>query len=154
MMKYGIIAAGTLLAAIAIWHPAPRPPQVVASTPLTGIAAAAATESSTEHPVRGRSRHSHHRGTHRRHKTHRHKTPRKRSRRSRRPPPKAASVDVNHANAGQLASVPGIGPALAQRIVEVRESEGAFDTFDELLDVAGMSDSHLQRALPYLALRR
>jgi competence protein ComEA len=63
-----------------------------------------------------------------------------------------AIVDVNTASADALASVPGIGAAVAARIVEVRERDGAFTTFDELLDVAGLTQSRLDRALPFLHL--
>jgi len=63
-----------------------------------------------------------------------------------------AIVDVNTASASALASVPGIGPTIAARIVEVRERDGPFATFDELLDVAGMSQSRLDRAQPHLRL--
>ncbi len=63
-----------------------------------------------------------------------------------------ASVDVNAASAEALASVPGIGAAIAARIVEIREQDGAYTTFDELLDVAGMTESRLARAQPYLRL--
>jgi competence protein ComEA len=63
-----------------------------------------------------------------------------------------AIVDVNTASAQALASVPGIGAMIAARIVQVREEEGAFTTYDELLDVAGMTDSRLARAQPYLRL--
>ncbi|HUA08353.1 MAG TPA: ComEA family DNA-binding protein [Candidatus Acidoferrales bacterium] len=61
-------------------------------------------------------------------------------------------VDVNTASAGELASVPGFGATIAQRIVEIREQDGAFTTFDELLDVAGLTQSRLDRAQPYLRL--
>jgi competence protein ComEA len=70
--------------------------------------------------------------------------------RSPRHPPPEASVDVNQSNADELAAVPGIGHAIAQRIVELREREGSFATLDELLDVAGMTQSRLERARPYL----
>ncbi len=63
-----------------------------------------------------------------------------------------AIVDINTASAQALASVPGIGAMIAARIVQVREEEGAFTTYDELLDVAGMTDSRLARAQPYLRL--
>jgi competence protein ComEA len=66
----------------------------------------------------------------------------------RRPP--GGDIDVNRAAAAELASVPGIGRAIAQRIVEVRERDGSFATLDELLDVAGMTQSRLERARPYL----
>jgi competence protein ComEA len=62
----------------------------------------------------------------------------------------SASIDVNSSGAAQLAAVPGIGRAVAARIVELREREGAFASLDELLDVAGMTQSRLERARPYL----
>jgi len=61
-------------------------------------------------------------------------------------------VDVNTAPASVLASVPGIGATIAARIIEIREQDGAFTTFDELLDVAGFTQSRLDRAQPYLRL--
>ncbi len=70
-------------------------------------------------------------------------------RRSASPPP-ASSVDLNAAGATTLAAVPGIGHAVAQRIVEMRGREGNFTSIDELLDVAGMTQARLERARPYL----
>ncbi len=64
--------------------------------------------------------------------------------------PAAESVDVNRADAAQLALVPGIGRAVAARIVDLRAREGSFTTLDELLDVAGMTSARLERARPYL----
>ena len=72
------------------------------------------------------------------------------STRRRRASPPPASVDVNVADASQLAAVPGIGPAIAERIVELRRREGNFASLDELLDVAGMTSSRLDRARPFL----
>ncbi|HEX3458658.1 MAG TPA: ComEA family DNA-binding protein [Candidatus Baltobacteraceae bacterium] len=65
-------------------------------------------------------------------------------------PPPDASVDVNAAGEVELAAVPGIGRAVAGRIVELRQREGNFTSLDELLDVAGMTSSRLERARPYL----
>jgi competence protein ComEA len=62
----------------------------------------------------------------------------------------AAAVDVNAAGAQALAQVPGVGRAIAGRIVEMRERTGPFASLDELLDVAGMTQSRLERARPYL----
>jgi len=72
------------------------------------------------------------------------------STRRRRASPPPGSVDVNVAGASQLAAVPGIGPAIAERIVELRRREGNFASLDELLDVAGMTSSRLDRARPFL----
>jgi competence protein ComEA len=73
-----------------------------------------------------------------------------RTRRHRATPPPDGSVDVNTADAAELAAVPGIGRAVASRIVELREREGSFASLDELLDVAGMTQSRLERARSYL----
>ncbi len=77
---------------------------------------------------------------------------RTRNSRSRRATKSHAIVNVNSADAEQLASVPGIGATMAERIVAVREQEGTYRTFDELLDVAGMTQTRLDRAQPYLRL--
>ena len=73
-----------------------------------------------------------------------------RARRHRASPPPDGSVDVNTADAAALGAVPGIGRAVGSRIVELREREGSFASLDELLDVAGMTQSRLERARPYL----
>jgi competence protein ComEA len=63
-----------------------------------------------------------------------------------------AMIDLNTANADELAGIPGIGPTVAVRIVQLRTTDGAFQTLDELLDVAGMTQSKLDRASPYLRI--
>lgn len=56
--------------------------------------------------------------------------------------PAAASgsglLDLNAATAGDLDALPGIGPVLAQRIVEYRERTGFFRTVEQLDDVPGI----------------
>lgn len=79
--------------------------------------------------------------------------PRGRTPRSRRvPTPAPASVGLNDADAAALARVPGLGPALAARIVAFRETNGPFANLDELLDVNGMTPARLDRASAYLDL--
>lgn len=79
--------------------------------------------------------------------------PRARSSRTRRAAtPAPASIRLNDAGVDQLARVPGLGPALAARIVAVRETDGAFANLDELLDVNGMTPARLERAAPFLVL--
>lgn len=63
--------------------------------------------------------------------------------------PAAGSIDINRAPANDLARVPGVGKAIAQRIVELRQLQGPFASLDELLDVAGMTQSRLERARAY-----
>ncbi len=68
-------------------------------------------------------------------------------------PPPAGQVDLNAADAGTLATIPGIGPGLAERIVAFRTSNGPFASVDELLDVSGITDRRLDAMLPYVVAR-
>lgn len=52
----------------------------------------------------------------------------------------SAKVDLNSATAQQLESLPGIGPALAQRIVAHRQSQGPFKSIDDLKLVKGIGN--------------
>jgi competence protein ComEA len=47
-------------------------------------------------------------------------------------------VDLNTAGVAELDALPGIGPVLAQRIVDHRSREGAFRSVDQLDDVPGI----------------
>jgi competence protein ComEA len=49
-------------------------------------------------------------------------------------------VDLNRATAAQLETLPRIGPALAQRIIEWREANGRFAAVTDLRNVTGVGD--------------
>lgn len=53
-------------------------------------------------------------------------------------------VSVNTADAGALEELPGIGPALAARIIDWRDTEGPFATVDDLLAVSGIGPKVLE----------
>lgn len=61
-------------------------------------------------------------------------------------------VAINTATAEQLESLPGIGPALAQRIIEHRRQHGPFKSVDELLNVKGIGQKKLEALRPYVKL--
>ncbi len=48
-------------------------------------------------------------------------------------------INVNTASAAELDSLPGIGPALADAIIEYRTNTGLFGSIDELARVPGIS---------------
>jgi len=52
-------------------------------------------------------------------------------------------VNLNSADAAQLETLPGIGPALAGRIVAWRDENGGFSSVDDLLAVSGISEKVL-----------
>ncbi|MDH5371324.1 MAG: helix-hairpin-helix domain-containing protein [Acidimicrobiia bacterium] len=52
-------------------------------------------------------------------------------------------VRVNVASADELASLPGIGPVLAQRIADYRDANGPFSSAEDLLDVPGIGEGKL-----------
>jgi competence ComEA-like helix-hairpin-helix protein len=60
----------------------------------------------------------------------------------------AGRLDLNRAGEAELQALPGIGPALALRIVEHRRSVGRFRTTDDLLEVSGIGPSTLERLRP------
>lgn len=59
------------------------------------------------------------------------------------------SVRINSASAGELQQLPGIGPALAQRIVETR-SRGRFASVEDLLRVPGIGKAKLAKLRNYV----
>jgi competence protein ComEA len=61
------------------------------------------------------------------------------------PPPSATGADgkvnLNTADAAALETLPRIGPAMAQRIIQWREQNGRFSAVEDLLDVTGIGDA-------------
>jgi competence protein ComEA len=52
-----------------------------------------------------------------------------------------AKVNLNTANAGQLDALPGVGPVLAQHIVDWRSQHGSFTSIDQLREVSGIGEA-------------
>jgi competence protein ComEA len=50
-------------------------------------------------------------------------------------------VNLNTATAAQLETLPGVGPATAQRILEYRQKSGGFKKIEELMNVRGIGEA-------------
>lgn len=57
----------------------------------------------------------------------------------------AVSVNINTADTGELATLPGIGTSKAAAIVSYRSEQGPFATVDDLTKVPGIGSSILEK---------
>lgn len=70
-------------------------------------------------------------------------------------PPKRSHkglLDLNRATDQDLDSLPGVGPKLAERIMEYRQSVGAFHSLDELQAVKGIGKKKFERIRPWVTV--
>ena len=64
--------------------------------------------------------------------------------------PQSGPLNINTATAAQLETLDGIGPVLAQRIVEYREANGPFASVEGLLEVKGLGPGILEAIRPQI----
>lgn len=57
--------------------------------------------------------------------------------------PPVVPVNINTATAEELDELPGIGPALAEAIIQYRTEHGSFASEEELIQVSGIGESKL-----------
>lgn len=62
-------------------------------------------------------------------------------------------IDLNAADEVELERIPGVGPYLARRIVELRERKGRFRDVEELLEVGGIGPARLEAIRRHAGVR-
>ena len=62
------------------------------------------------------------------------------------------TVSLNQATQAELEALPGLGPAMAKRIIEYRQKQGGFKTIEELMAVPGIGPKTFARIKDQLSL--
>jgi len=63
-------------------------------------------------------------------------------------------IDINSATAKDFEKLPGIGPSIAQRIVDYRTKVGKFKTIDDMTNVSGIGPKTLERLRTQLTINK
>lgn len=61
-------------------------------------------------------------------------------------------VNINTADAAELAALPGIGEVLAQRILDYRRVHGVFSAVEQLTNVEGIGEGKLETILELITI--
>jgi competence protein ComEA len=64
----------------------------------------------------------------------------------------AAPINVNTATAAELEKLPGVGPAMALRIVEYRQKNNGFKKLEDLMQVKGIGEKTFLKLKPLVTI--
>lgn len=63
---------------------------------------------------------------------------------------KQEPIDINDADLQELKTLPGVGDAIAKRIVDFREEHGPFRRVEDLMRVKGIGEKSFAKMRPYV----
>ena len=63
-----------------------------------------------------------------------------------------APVNLNTATVEQLATIPGVGPKMAERIIDYRQKNGGFKKVEDLMNVSGVGEKSFLKMKPLITV--
>ena len=67
--------------------------------------------------------------------------------------PSEGKINVNTAGLEQLQRLPGVGPAMSERIIQYRKENGPFTSADQLTEVSGIGPKKYEKMQPFVRIR-
>lgn len=66
---------------------------------------------------------------------------------------KNSKVNINTAKLEELQDIPGVGPSIAQAIIDYRDENGKFKTIEDIKNVSGVGDSKYKKMEEYIKVK-
>ena len=67
--------------------------------------------------------------------------------------PTQGTVNLNTASIVELQKIPGVGPAMAEKLLQFRNENGGFKSVDDLLQIPGIGDKKFAKMQPFTRVR-
>ncbi len=64
-----------------------------------------------------------------------------------------SKININKATEEQLQAIPGVGPAMAQKIVQYRKEKGDFKSIEDIKNVSGIGDKKFEGLKQYIIIK-
>lgn len=64
----------------------------------------------------------------------------------------SGKININTANASKLEELPGVGEAIAKKIIEYREYNGNFSSIEEIKNVSGIGESKFEKMKDFICV--